>query len=167
MANPIEKVCPVCGKTFTAKRRNRIYCYDGWCAQAAYRRGETRKQEVHDVTCDECGGAFTSLHPDARWCSPQCANRHWGRIRARQRRTPSAANYTDREIFERDGWRCHICGKKVRQDVDRKHPDGATIDHIVPIAAGGDDEPSNVATAHWRCNRNKRDGAADDQLRLM
>ena len=70
-------------------------------------------------------------------CSKACANRHWGRVRARQKRTPSAANYTDREIFERDGWRCHICGQKVRQDVGRTHPDGATIDHIrggMPVA---------------------------------
>lgn len=36
-------------------------------------------------------------------------------------------------------------------------PDGATIDHIVPLSLGGSDEPANVATAHRRCNIRKGD----------
>jgi 5-methylcytosine-specific restriction endonuclease McrA len=74
--------------------------------------------------------------------------------------------YTDREIFERDGWRCYLCGKPVDRTVPRTDPLGATIDHIVPRSRGGPDAPDNVATAHWRCNRQKRDRPADYQLRL-
>jgi 5-methylcytosine-specific restriction endonuclease McrA len=55
----------------------------------------------------------------------------------------------DRQVvFERDGWVCGICG----QGVD---PLTASVDHIVPLAAGGTHEPSNVQTAHMACNRQK------------
>ena len=79
----------------------------------------------------------------------------------------SEAKYTDLQIFERDGWRCHLCKKLVRRDVSRLHPEGATIDHLVPTSLGGDDEPANVATAHWKCNRHKKNRAMNEQLRIL
>lgn len=63
--------------------------------------------------------------------------------------------YTDRQIFERDDWVCQICLMPVDQAVSRTHPDGATIDHVIPLSRRGADAPSNVVTAHWRCNRDK------------
>lgn len=160
--------CARCGGEFTARSRDRIYCGDT-CKVAAYR--ERRAQGVrrvgsHEVVCDECGTPFTSVRPEARWCSKECANRHWGRMRSRQRRLPTTAAYSDREIFERDGWRCHLCGKRIFKS--KRWPDQAcgTIDHIVPLSEGGRDEPSNVAAAHWRCNREKRAQALGEQLRL-
>lgn len=160
LMQPTLKNCANCGSEFLARSRDRIYCYDGYCGQKAYKARKAaatgRMVTPHDVTCDGCGTVFTGNHPSARWCSKQCANRYWGGVRARQRGTVSAADYTDREVFERDGWRCHICGEQVDQDAARTHPDGATIDHIHPISRGGRDELSNVATAHWRCNLDKR-----------
>lgn len=170
LAQPAVKVCAHCGQAFTAKSRNRIYCYDKFCAQAAYQArlgaGE-RRVGPRTATCDGCGTAFETVRPEARWCSKTCANRHWGNVRARQRGTASEAKYTDLEIFERDGWRCHLCKKLVRRDVPRTHPDGATIDHLVPTSLGGPDEPANVATAHWKCNRDKRARPMGEQLRLI
>lgn len=171
LAQPSARVCAHCGATFVGKSRDRIYCYDKFCAQAAYKLrrkgGEARRVGLRTVNCDGCGAAFETVRPEARWCSKTCANRHWGNVRARQRTTPSEARYADLEIFERDKWRCHLCKKKVRPDVARTHPDGATIDHLVPISLGGLDEPANVATAHWKCNREKRARAMNEQLRLL
>lgn len=156
LMQPAERPCAHCGTVFLAKSRDRIYCYDKWCAQAAYyaRKGSSAQRLVkeHDVTCDGCGTKFVGKHPSARWCSKACANRHWGAVRARQRRASSTANYTDLQVFQRDAWRCHICGEQVDWTLPRTHPDGATIDHLVPISRGGVDELANVATAHWRCN---------------
>lgn len=73
----------------------------------------------------------------------------------------------DREIFERDGWRCYLCGKPVKRTARRTDPDGATIDHVVPLSRGGPDAPGNVATAHSRCNREKRAQSVDYQLWLV
>lgn len=65
------------------------------------------------------------------------------------------------------GWRCHLCGKRVRRKASRTDPFGATIDHLVPLSLGGADEPANVATAHYRCNQDKRACAMNEQLALL
>lgn len=156
---PPTRGCAHCGAAFLPKSRDRIYCYDSWCAQAAYeerkREGAPPRMVERVAACDGCGAEFTAKHPSARWCSTKCANRFWGGVRARQRGVLSSARYTDREIFERDNWICHICREPVERTGDRLHPMGATIDHMVPISRGGTDEPENVATAHWLCNRKK------------
>lgn len=162
LASRPTKNCAYCGAEFVAKSRDRQYCYDGWCRQYAYAErkanGESRVGP-RTVRCDGCLTEFETVRPEARWCSKQCANRHWGNVRARQRPNPSVADYTDLEIFQRDGWVCHLCGDLVNPKYDRTHPEGATIDHIVPVARGGLDVASNVATAHWRCNLAKGCGA--------
>lgn len=167
---PAQRSCAHCGRSFVAKSRDRIYCYERYCAQSAYQdrmAAGIRRVMARKATCDGCGTLFETVRPEARWCSKRCANRHWGRVRARQRGKPSEAKYTDREIFERDGWRCHLCGKPVRRDVHRLHPEGATIDHLIPQSRGGDDERPNVATAHWKCNHRKGVRAQGEQLALI
>jgi hypothetical protein len=51
-------------------------------------------------------------------------------------------------ILERDGFRCRYCGAT---------PDVAelVIDHVIPVADGGSDEPDNLATACGDCNAGK------------
>ena len=51
---------------------------------------------------------------------------------------------------------CGICGRPV--DFDKKYPDpwSPTIDHIIPIAKGGDPSSlENLQLAHFFCNRQK------------
>ena len=52
------------------------------------------------------------------------------------------------EILERDDFTCQYCGA---------HGDGVQleIDHIVPIFEGGGDDPNNLTTACFDCNRGK------------
>ncbi|MFC3986507.1 HNH endonuclease [Streptosporangium jomthongense] len=52
------------------------------------------------------------------------------------------------EIFRRDNSTCHYCGAKA-PDVK------ITIDHVIPVALGGSDEPSNLVTACEDCNNGK------------
>lgn len=47
------------------------------------------------------------------------------------------------------GGRCFYCGEPVGTK--------ATIDHLIPQAYGGVDEPSNAVLAHRRCNQRKAD----------
>lgn len=166
LASKPSKVCAYCGVEFVAKKRDRIYCYDGYCAVKAYQNRISPLNGERTFTCDGCGSEFTAKKANARWCSKRCANRHWGNVRARQRPLPSEADYTDLEIFERDNWTCHICHKPVDRKADRLSPNGATIDHLVPISQGGRDVAANVATAHWKCNHSKG-VRGTDQLRLM
>lgn len=54
-------------------------------------------------------------------------------------------------IYERDGWRCHLCGG----DVWRHQSDPTKVaqtDHVVPKSRGGSNVASNLRTACRRCN---------------
>lgn len=54
------------------------------------------------------------------------------------------------EIFKRDGFVCQSCGA---------HPPDVLLhcDHIVPVAAGGENDMDNLITACLRCNQGKSD----------
>lgn len=159
------------------KRKDQVYCSNSnaapYCAVNAYKArvvaGEPMRQVKQEKTCQECGETFTAKKSNARWCSQRCRGRFTAREASRRRGPvrPDSVPYADREIFERDQWRCHLCGKKVDKAASRRSPEGASIDHLIPLSLGGADAPANVATAHNRCNREKGVKARDEQLRLI
>lgn len=61
------------------------------------------------------------------------------------------------EVLKRDGHRCRYCGATAE---DAK----LTVDHVMPIALGGNDEPSNLVTACAPCNAGKSSANPDDPL---
>lgn len=63
---------------------------------------------------------------------------------ARARRGPKIPRRTRREVMERDGRTCGICGFEVVGEIH--------LDHIQPVASGGTNDPSNLQVAHPRCN---------------
>lgn len=81
-------------------------------------------------------------------------------------RAARSERYTAIEIADRDGWVCQICRSRIGRTLQFPHPRSLSIDHIVPLAVGGDDTRVNVQAAHFRCNAAKRIGGAD-QLRLI
>lgn len=52
-------------------------------------------------------------------------------------------------VVRRDNYTCQECGKHLTDDE-------IEIDHIIPRAAGGSSEESNVRTLCRKCNRKKR-----------
>lgn len=59
--------------------------------------------------------------------------------------------------MRRDGHTCRYCGAKA--------PDAKlTVDHVVPVALGGTDEPSNLVTACDACNGGKTSSSPDAPL---
>lgn len=52
------------------------------------------------------------------------------------------------EIFKRDGFTCQYCGKKPPEAL-------LEVDHIVPVAKGGENDESNLITSCFECNRGK------------
>lgn len=58
------------------------------------------------------------------------------------------------EILRRDNHACRYCGATA--------PDiPLTVDHVVPTALGGDDDPSNLVTACQPCNAGKSASSPD------
>lgn len=58
------------------------------------------------------------------------------------------------EVLRRDEFTCRYCGAKA--------PDVALeVDHVVPVALGGDDTPGNLVTACHDCNAGKASTSLD------
>jgi glutaredoxin len=53
------------------------------------------------------------------------------------------------EVFKRDTFTCQYCGQKPPDVV-------LQVDHIMPVAAGGDNDISNLVTACEACNQGKK-----------
>lgn len=108
--------------------------------------------------CKMCAAWFLDLFGSST-CSNACQNErhadqkreHKQRRRARKRDAFVAPVYRT-AIFERDAWTCQLCYRPIARTQVAPHPDAPTIDHVIPLAAGGTHEPSNVQAAHFLCN---------------
>ena len=81
----------------------------------------------------------------------------WHRRRALKQACPAAAVSAE-AIYERDGWRCQLCGLLVRRGTE-------SLDHIVPLSFGGRHDTSNLQLAHRTCNQ-RRSNRGPAQLRF-
>jgi 5-methylcytosine-specific restriction endonuclease McrA len=71
-------------------------------------------------------------------------------------------------VFERDGWVCQLCHRKVPKDKRAPHPKSPTLDHIIPMSLpGGDHVYTNVQLAHFICNARKGATVGTVQLLLV
>jgi len=60
------------------------------------------------------------------------------------------------KVFERDGWRCHLCGCKTPRHLRGTcEPNAPEMDHVIPLAAGGTHTWGNVKCSCRRCNGSK------------
>lgn len=132
--------------------------------------------------CPECSTLFVGRwHPKwpCRYCSDSCAHRSAARVyrklhgrsddhRHRARKFGVAYEPVSRcKLFERDGYRCGICGGMTDRGKKVPHPRAPTIDHIIPLSQGGEHSYLNTQCACFRCNTLKGARAANDQLRLV
>jgi len=122
--------------------------------------------------CLQCNKRFVYIRtkggsPDH--CSDKCRKeskkrtaKKFSRIAKAKRRaiyrSVEADNIDPFDVFDRDGWRCHICGRKTPKSKRGSHADNAPeLDHIVPISKGGKHTFSNVACSCRKCNQIKSD----------
>lgn len=56
------------------------------------------------------------------------------------------------EVFERDGYVCHLCGDMTDPEATYPALNMPTLDHVVPLARGGHHTRANTKTAHLLCN---------------
>lgn len=118
------------------------------------------------ASCPECLVSFvmTASHArmgavdGVRYCSLACGKRADRRACRHRRRAGREGKRVYRaRVFERDGWACRLCGDPLDRSADVPHPLAAVIDHIVPLALGGEHAHYNVQAAHFLCNSQKRD----------
>lgn len=63
------------------------------------------------------------------------------------------------EVFKRDGFKCQYCGRSVPEVT-------LEVDHIVPVAEGGENDMMNLITSCRDCNRGKGKIPLDDETIL-
>lgn len=161
------KACAFCGWTFLATNAGHRFCSQQ-CAQAEKGLQGGRRFSCDRFTvilwsdCADCARTWPSTFAQASRC-PSCSvsrRRAVKRMRnAFRRGAPSISGQviTDSEIFERDGWRCQLCGDPVLPFIKGLHPRQASIDHIAPVSRGGEHVAANLQLAHFGCNSAKRD----------
>ena len=174
------KVCEACG----AVRVDTGSSWYRWCSDECRPSVSTPR----DKTCLWCQQMFAipvgTVGNPPSYCSAECRgegdarrfhlNRtgtdwrdHNARRRAKIRDGCRSERVESRAIFERDGWRCQLCGARVPRSAKWPDPRSPSLDHIVPLSQGGGHEPRNVQLTHLTCNVRKQARASSDQLRLF
>lgn len=164
---------------FRCGRRTRLHRQPGRRAFCSVECGQ--RQHAHEarlanarrlatrprVVCLWCSAAFRPKRTGHRFCSAACRNRGTDRLsNARRAGLGEVRTVLRREIYDRDGWRCHLCRRRVDRRLRHPHPRSASLDHLIPLADGGDHDPANLATAHLGCNMARRRGG-NVQLRAL
>lgn len=164
--------CRGCGRRFVGANMRQRHC-SLTCKKIAL------KTPLRDLVCRECGLAFKGPGM-AKYCSIGCArsaNRKLPsqkrskakarRARKLRKRGVTVENVDALRVLERDGWVCQICGvktpKRLRGTYDDRAPE---VDHIIPIAAGGEHSYRNTQCACRKCNISKG-STPMGQLRLV
>lgn len=99
-----------------------------------------RWHAAHPDRVKELSRAFSARHPEA-----SALNKQRRRARLIDACSPGVSRIDWAQICEQYQNRCAYCFAATKP----------TIDHFVPIARGGKDEPSNVLPACARCNQSK------------
>lgn len=164
------KLCECCSSTYTAKREKQAYCSDG-CRKTLMRDKSLNsyqikyEQEVNArelVVCKCCKVEFKPIGRSI-YCSLKCSRKYAKRIfRAkygnnhRKRARAFGVHYESinkQKVFDRDGWRCQICGANTpKSRMGTYKLNAPELDHRVPMSKGGDHIWSNVQCACRDCN---------------
>lgn len=129
------------------------------------------QETIRDVADDGAEYTWTA------WlCGPSPVERMWtpayaARSAELRRRSASDARHRRREllrratmpgrridpvkVFDRDRWVCRLCQQPVEPTLRHPDPQSASLDHRVPLAAGGLHEIENCQTSHLVCNLRK------------
>lgn len=186
---PRERTCEGCGGDISKRDTRARFCSRP-CREV--HRGLRLAEPYPARTCalPECGLRFVPFREGQRCCSERHGKLLYNREsradgrqapgpwndrrrknhqirRARKKGASTGAPVIRAAIAERDGWRCHLCGKRVGKELSWPHPRSASLDHVVPLSKGGAHDPVNVRLAHLLCNTRKNDRAVGDQLILF
>lgn len=130
------------------------------------------------IQCAGCDTQHIKRYPFSRHCSESCRTQHREKTREAYRaseayrktsraaksrrrarmRTTQAESIDPFDVFDRDKWRCHLCGvKTVKALRGTAEPLAPELEHIIPLSKGGTHTWGNVACSCRKCNHAKGD----------
>lgn len=169
--------CAWCSRPFTAKLPHERFC-SRRCGNAANNRAKQEAaRDRSPRNCVVCGALFTPDYGDMRRaiCSDRCvARQHSARttgkahVRRAERFGCEAERVNKLKVFERDGWRCRICGiSSPRSAMGTISHDAPELDHVLPLSRGGAHSYANTQLACRSCNRLKLDMTVEEMLQRL
>lgn len=119
--------------------------------RAADRPSRRARSSITEYVCGGCGVTVTrppTKGQRPKWC-PDC----------RKRGSSWVPVATRRMVYERDEWTCWLCLEPVAPELIGSRSEWRpSLDHVIPRAKGGSDDPTNLRTAHFWCNSVRCDG---------
>lgn len=157
-----------CGRLFMGKLASAKYCSPVCRNKVCNREAQERRRDRSMRRCKYCAAEFTPAYGDLRsvFCANACkakaqnASRGGSthRRRAKQYGVAYDASVDRLAVFERDGWRCQMCGHATPRALSgTKDARAPTLDHLVAFKLGGSHTWDNVVCMCRRCNAIKRD----------
>lgn len=140
--------CAVCGNQVPIGIGRREYC-----SNSCKKLGRDRLKFFACARCEEAVSLIEFSPQGSRGRKTDRRLRSDAALCAECRRRPMWSALSVPQLIKRDGINCRICGCAV--DLKAKGDLRPSIDHIVPRAAGGSDDASNLQLAHIWCNRFK------------
>jgi 5-methylcytosine-specific restriction endonuclease McrA len=146
--------CVVCGAPNGYGRRR-------FCSNACRVLHATYKGDVPSVVqCVACGIDIDLTERGKGGQRRKVVTKFCGPCRQDYRKYKLSA----RELANRDGTDCGICGEPVDMSLRRKDSNMcASVDHIIPRSLGGTHDPDNLQLSHLYCNQVKSDRWAGDR----
>lgn len=147
--------CPPCARASQAERK-RVAMLE---ASMALHRAAAKV-----VQCDECGFLFCPLYGSSNATLCQCCVplrlRKWRRIHKSLRRArmrgAECESVDPFRVFDRDSWKCRLCGVKTPKAKRGTYADNAPeLDHILPLSRGGAHTYVNTQCVCRKCNQSK------------
>jgi len=180
-AAKISAACVICGAEWMAdcraKSRPVKYCSRTCKAVGLHGGPRTRVPVGHPIRstpvpdlhpsrrakCPRCVRTYSIQWRGQVYCSQACADRASSARRDARKRGQRVGQVSPAAVYARDFWICQLCGDPL--DMDAVVPDwyAPTVDHIIPLAHGGEHSMANTQAAHFICNSRKGDrvGAKD------
>lgn len=152
----VHVTCQHCGKEADVERARQGNRFCSAKCRVDFHWAQRKAQPVGQRQCRACGSAFEAKSTKHHYCSDACKFRVWYPKKRAKRKAQMVGHVDPFRVFDRDGWKCQLCGtaapRRLRGTNDPLAPE---LDHIIPLAAGGQHTYENTQCAHRSCNMAK------------
>lgn len=168
LVDPLPR-CENCGERMATRREDRRFCNADACQSASYQAWKSVAPRCSEG-CDQpvqahglCAACYSTW-----WRSENPDKAYAVRARYRARKRDAWVEDVDRDVvLKRDRWVCGICGEKIPRTAIYPDPLSPSIDHVIPLAVGGEHSYANTQASHFLCNSVKQHRGEGEQLALI